>query len=87
MRVLGVAVVQDLKLAHAIVGCVTFAGIADRQAVVACRGKLELDSGHEVGQFLVEVDRAAFMRLAAQDAVLDFVVLDRPGPGRPGSGR
>ena len=36
-RVLRVTVIQDLKLAHAVIGCVTLAGITDRQAVVACR--------------------------------------------------
>ena len=64
------------------VGGVTFAGITDCQAVVPARRKLEFNAGHEVGQFLVEVDRTAFVWLAAQHTVFDFIVLNRAGPTR-----
>ncbi len=80
LGVLRMPVIQNLQLAHAVVGGIAVAGIADRQAVVTAGRKLELDSGHEVGQFLVKIDRAPLMLLAAQDAVLDLVSFDRAGP-------
>src|SRR5207253_1819984 len=78
--VLRVSVVEDLELAHPLVGGVSPAGVSDRQAVVAPRRQLELDSGREVRELLVEVDRASLVRLALQDTVSHLIVLDRPGP-------
>ena len=55
-----VVVVEDLDFAHADVGGVAVAGIADGQAVVAARRQLEFEPGDEVGVFVLGVNRAAF---------------------------
>src|SRR5579883_461462 len=76
-----VGIIEDLELAHALVGGVASAARkSDRQAVVAPGRQLELDPRREVGVLLVEVDRAPLVRLAFEDAALDLVILDRPGP-------
>ncbi len=73
-------VVEDLHLAHAQVGVVAAARIANGQAVVAGRRQAEVDPRGEIGVFLLGVDRAALLRLADDRAVFDLVLVDGPAP-------
>ena len=67
LRVLRGGVVEDLQLAHRLTSRrVAFAGVADRQAVVAAGRQLVLEAGDEVGVLVLGVDVPALLRLAAR---------------------
>src|SRR5437870_4808381 len=76
----GMRVVQHLHFAHAGIGGVTLARIADGQAVVAAGWELVLDASDEVGVFILGVDDATLLRTTDDSTVLDLVVLQRPSP-------
>ena len=80
LRVLRRGVVEHLQFAHAGVGGVAFARVADREAVVAAGRQLELEARDEVRVLLLRVDGAALFRLAANRAVYDLVVVERARP-------
>ena len=77
--ILRVLAVQHLQFAHAVVGGVTAARVANRQAIVAAGRKAELNTGDEVGELLVVVDHPPLGRLAPDGAGDDLVVVDRAG--------
>ena len=73
-------VVEDLQFTHAKVGRVALAGIADGEAVVAAGRQFDLQPRDEIGEFLLRVDRAAFLQLPHDRAVLHLIFLHRAGP-------
>src|SRR5262249_37296826 len=75
-------VIQDLHFAHAHVGRVAVAGVADGQAVVSAGREPVFDTGHEVAVLVPGVYRAALVRLANDGAVLHLVLIHGAGPPR-----
>src|SRR5262249_7058839 len=73
-------IIEDLELAHADVGGVAIAGVADGQAVVAAGRQLYFQTGHEIAVLVLGVDGASLAWPADDGAILDLVLIHRAGP-------
>ena len=75
-----VIVVEDLEFAHAVIGSIAVAGVADGQAVVAAGRQLDFHAGYEVAVFFGGVKGAAFVGPALEGAINHLVRVCWPGP-------
>ena len=75
-----VVVVENLEFAHADVGRVAGAGIADGEAVVAAGWELKVEPRLKIGERGIPVNRAAFVFLPNERAVFDRHGFEWAGP-------
>ena len=75
-------VIEHLQFAHADVGGITLARIADGQSIVATGWEFEFQSSHKIAVLFLGINRAALVRLADHRAVLDLVVVYGASPAR-----
>lgn len=75
-----VVVVENLEFAHADVGGVAGAGIAQGETIVAGSRQFKMQTGVKIGELAVPVDRAALALLPDERAVSGGDGFERSGP-------